>query len=146
MAPTASPDPAFQALMKLMQTQSAEIAAYLQGFAQQRPWMLPPVDAEGWDGDPTNLEDIKKAFDRSVSNEAYKEALHNGTSAEAAAHNLQIAYVSVMERAFRARHRTVCRSVAHSSARRKGQGQDGGTHVGQVLQFIQDLLLSGTQA
>lgn len=137
----------FQALMDRMQLQSADIASYLQGFAQQRKWMMPPISDDdsddGWDGDLSNIEGIAKAFDRTEAGGAYKGTLHGGTSGTCSAHNMEVAYMSMMERSFRARHKTPCRSIAHAAGRRRGHGDPGGIHKGQILQFIQDLLVSG---
>lgn len=141
MTSTASPDPTFQQLMVDMLSYSASISDYLRGVGQ-RKWMIPTSD---WGGDLTDLETIKQAFDRSFANEAYTEALNNGTSGAAAAQNLQIAYISTMERAFRVRHLTPCRAAVHAAGRRYGHGQAGGVHIGQVLQFVQDLLAGSKQ-
>jgi hypothetical protein len=144
MTNTSALDPRFIELMTLMQTQSAQIASYLRGFTQQRPWMLPPTGDgdDEWDGDPTKHEELAKAFDKAASREAHAEALHKGTSGGCAAYMSQIAYMEMMERSFRARHRTTCRSIAQAAGRRAGHGNEGGIHVGGVMQYIQDLLVN----
>lgn len=145
MTATSSPNAVFQGLLSQMQQYSAGIAAYMQGGTVPRRWMLPPVSEDGWQGLVRDPETIGQAFDRSEANEAYKDTLHNGASAACAAHNTEIVYVGMLERSFRSRHTSVCRAMAAAAGRRNGHGDPGGIHLGQVLQYVQNIL-SGSSA
>ncbi len=63
-----------------------------------------------------------------------------GNSGDLVLCNAQIDYLSMMERAFRARHTmTFPRCIAHHCARRKGQGSDAGPLKYGVLDYLRDL-------
>lgn len=114
-------------------------AATLTG---QRRWMMPPAGT--WSGDPLDVAGMDGAFDRDRLNELYAEALGDpskgGTVGDCAAAKLQIDYTAVMERAFRTRHMTYRRAVAHAQGRRKAQGAATGVFVGSVLPYVQNVI------
>jgi len=118
-------------------------AAYLQWGAIQRQWMMPPAGL--WAGDPLNITDIGNAFDRGLLNEAYMQQyqIPNGSTGAVQGIAVQISYLSVMERSFRARHMTPVRAIAHAASRRLAQGEAGGIHTGAIYTYVQDLLNSG---
>jgi len=66
-----------------------------------------------------------KAFERPEMNANYDETMASvaqaGTTGDMISLKLQIDYVATEERAFRTRHMTVCRSIAHAAGRRLRQ-------------------------
>ena len=139
----ASPSVLFQKLLEQIQEQSSDIDQYLAGALVQRPWMLPPANGE-WEGNPLDIAAIAAAFDRNEANEQYQDAVfQDGTSGTAMGQKVQIDYLGMMERAFRARHKTPCRAAMHAAGRRRGHGQPEGVHIGAVLLYVQELLRSG---
>lgn len=115
-------------------------------FAGQRVWMLPALN--GWTGNPLDIVSINDAFDREELNALYGIAIgdpaQGGTVADCAAAKLQIDYTAVMERAFRTRHMTYSRAVAHASGRRRAQGADTGIFTGSVLPYVQGIIEAGS--
>lgn len=107
-------------------------------------WELPPLN--GWSGDPLDIPGTVKAFDRSDANNNYAQLLADGsnpgTTGDAIALKTQIDYVGCMERAFRARHATPVRCLAHNSARRVGHGHPAGVLM-QVINYAQSVLAAG---
>ena len=109
-----------------------------------RRYML-PSDKKGWDGDPTKIEDLKKPFVRDTVNAAATDAYTGGGSiGTASGSSLQISYLGMLERAFRARHMTPVRAFIHSAGRRHAHGDTEGLLTGVTLNYIQDMLDSGT--
>lgn len=138
------PDAAFQALMERIRCRSEQLYRYLGGTEQPRRWMLPPP--RGWDGDPLNISDVKKPFDRESINEEATDNLNatdGGTVGVGAGKTLQIGYFGMMERAFRVRHMTIARAHAHVAGRRKGHSNAAGIHTGDIIAYIQNMLSSG---
>ena len=129
-------DPTLQRILAALQEQCKQSA----DPDSKRGWMLPP----DWDGDPTDLESLGDAFSRDDANQAYAEALQNdGTMADAMASQTAAAYLGMMERAFRMRHLSQSRALAHATAVRKAHGMDEGVHVGVTLQHIQNMTSAG---
>jgi hypothetical protein len=133
----------FQDLLKRMQENSDRIARYLRNGGESRPWMCPPE--REWDGNPLNIDSLKKPFDRPKPNEDLQTALSQEDKplADAMGAELQISYMGMMERAFRHRHMTPTRAAMHAAGRRTGHGDPAGVHVGGVQQYVQDMISAG---
>lgn len=104
-----------------------------------RTWQMPnPTSKEGsWDYDLFNITGIKLPFSRKDPNKLYIRALLKGAPvgvdaqeakipigegriADCMVEQIQIEYLSSLERAFRMRHASSIRCAFHSAARRKG--------------------------
>ena len=118
----------------------------IQGRHQRR-WAVP----EGQE----SLLDIENlhvpAFDRQELNDQYTELTESvesaGTTADVMANKQQIAYVAVEERAFRARHSTICRAFCHGHGRRYGHGQGSLlSPAGGITKNLSTLLQAGAQS
>lgn len=114
-------DPVFAARLKELQASAAE-----QFIASQngllRPWQIP----EEFAGDLNLPEDLVAGFNRDALNTNYAQVMQNtddpGTVPDCIALKHQIDMVAAEERAFRHRHASPCRLLAHASAKRYGQG------------------------
>ncbi len=112
-----------------------------QGAGKSR-WMRPP----GWNGDPTDLENIAEALSREDVGRKYSESLTAATAksettmASCMARMTEMAYLGVLERSLRMRHLTPARAMAHATAMRKAHGHQAGVHTGGVQQHVQNLL------
>lgn len=110
----------------------------LQG---QSSWYRPYP--RGWSGNPLDIKGMQAAFDRSSLNALYKAGLlqpaNAATVGDAMAAKLQIDYTATLERAYRTRHASRIRCVAHNSARKKGHGNAGGVFLGSVLSHVQNV-------
>ena len=88
---------------------------------QYREWFIPP-DFAGDLLDPKTL--TAQVFERSELNADYLKLMQSGDDigkvGDFMATKHQIDYTAASERAFRFRHCSVVRALAHSSARRKG--------------------------
>jgi hypothetical protein len=142
-ATSTSPDLKFTELMDGVREHCEKIADYVADGTGQRPWMIPPKG--DWDGDPLKIKDLKEPFNRDKPNEDYVEELHSddGATGVCQGKKVQIDYMGMMERAFRARNTTPIRSMMHAAGRRRAHGSKDGTHVGVVQQYVQDLLSAG---
>jgi len=140
-----TPDSDFQALLERIRYRSERIARYLTGDTYPRRWMLPPL--RGWNGDPLEITDIKKPFDReAINTEADSDFSGEGTVGVGAGKTLEICYIAMMERAFRIRHMTPIRAMMHAAGRRSAHGNNNGIHTGDILTYIQDMLKSGASS
>ncbi len=87
------------------------------------------------------------AFDRTEINTNYEEAMQTmkriGTVGDIIALKLQIGYVATEERAFRARHSSVCRSIAHMHGRLAGHGLGTGGVFPAVRKTVDDAIKAG---
>jgi len=141
----ASPDSLFQQLLERMRYRSDRIARYVSGdTTHPRRWMIPPLN--GWDGNPFEIKDMEKPFDRKELNETAQadfEDDEKGTTGLISGYLLQICYLAMMERSFRTRHMSPVRAMMHCAGRRKGHGHEEGIHTGDILNYIQDVLGSG---
>jgi hypothetical protein len=138
------PDSTFQALMERIRCRNEQGHKYLAGTSQPRRWMIPPL--RGWDGDPFNISDIKKPFDRDAINSEAKDNLtasDGGTTGTGAGKTLQVNYFGMMERAYRIRHMTIVRAHAHAAGRKRAHGDQNGIHTGDTITYIQNILDSG---
>jgi len=127
----------------------AQVAANEITKASPRSWML-PMDHNAWTGDPADFESIGDAFPREQLNETVQNLLlqadKNATTAALMAARLQLEYMAMMERSFRARHLSPVRATAHSLARLRGHGDAGGVHEGGVLRYIQNIAKGAVKA
>lgn len=113
----------FHARLSELRDQAKKIQNAFQG-KEQRQWQIP----SGYTG---SLMDIAKlhepAFDRQEINTTYETATKDpnnaGTVGDVISLKLQIDYNACEERAFRARHTTLCRAMCLGHGRRFGQGQ-----------------------
>ena len=89
----------------------------------QRAWMI-PTDMNKSTLDIAAMHE--PAFDREEINNEYeqvtKDVASAGTTGDLISLKLQMDYVAAEERAFRARHTTLCRAMCLSHGRRYGQG------------------------
>lgn len=112
---------------------------------EQRVWQYPDELETG----PLDIPGITEAFDRTEIATNYEEAVSDGASPGTVGDVISLKnqgdYVAVMERAFRARHATPVRNLAHAAARRKGQGHEKGIFKGGVLVHAQDTLKAGSE-
>ena len=131
-------DVKFRELLETLTIQ-AQRNAYAEDYGTDRVWMTPGEH-------DTNVFDIRDmqldAFSRESLNEKYIE-IHKdpkeGHVGEAAAIKIQMDYMAVAERAFRYRHASYVRCLAHTSARDAGHGDESGVYSG-VLNYVQDLI------
>lgn len=131
-------DPVFQKQLKSLQTQAAaEATARLA--ANQTQWMMP--EKYDWAGSLTDIEGLSSPFSRKYSNDKFVDAVKDpknpGTVGDLIVTTTQIDYLAAMERAFRVRHGSGrVRAMLHATARKKGQGQDGGSIVQCPLEHV----------
>lgn len=97
----------------------------LQGKAQ-RQWQIP----SDFTGSLLDIAELHNpSFDRTKINDNYEQAVKDpdkpGTNGDVIGLKLQIDYNACEERAFRARHTTLCRAMCLGHARRYGQGHGG---------------------
>jgi len=108
-----------------------------------RPWQV-PTELE------TSLFNIpvmhEPAFNRDEINTNFedctKSADNPGTIGDVSSLMTQCDYVAMEERAFRTRHMSSIRAMAHANARRTGHGQARGV-FGGVKKFAEDLIHAG---
>jgi len=110
---------------------------------EQYKWLMPVK--RDWSGDLFDWEGMKSPFDREKSNQWYKEATESptspGRSGDLIITTTQIAYLAVMERAFRARHTyRFPRCVAQHLGRRKGHGTKYGAFRWAAIEYVQGII------
>ena len=96
--------------------------------------------------DPLDVPGTTAGFDRAAINTNYGQVIGSaaaGTIGDVVALKVQVDYVAVVERAFRARHCTPVRLLGFAAARRRGHGNGAGVLVAGVLGFAQDALKAG---
>jgi len=131
--PKAIVHPVFIKRLKQMAQVAEHNAKVLKAEETNRKWLV-PEDLEAQDlFDIPNLH--KPSFDRVQVNtnyvECFKSVKDMGTNADVISLKHQMDYVSAEERAFRFRHASVCRCIAHAGARRWFQG------TGPLFEYIQ---------
>lgn len=139
--------PAFAKRPKDLRNQAKEMKADYVGNGQ-RPWQIPrevgepvdnpnfpprvtpphPVDPGGaLETDLLKIQDLHKAaFERPQMNANYAACMKElglGTTGDIQSLKYQIDYNAMEERAFRMRHMTSCRGMAHAMCRRRGHGE-----------------------
>ena len=107
-----------------------------------RRWMI-PVQLNGWNGNPTDIQNMGKPFDRAEISALATAAYNGSPTGLAQAYSLQVNHMGMMERAFRARHMTPVRAMVHACGRRKAHGDTEGIWTGSTLDYIQYLADSG---
>jgi len=146
-----SPDQNFQKLITEISELCEKIHAYSVGGEDGRPWMIPSTATTGEidkDGKsvPISIFDIKNlsaAFERSGPNQKYEEEMSKGSESTVGVcmgAKVQIDYLGMMERAFRARNASPIRCYTHAASRRKAHGDPQGVHVNSVLEFVTNLM------
>lgn len=113
-------DPVYQQYLDALRA-FAEAAVAADAQQGMRTWWMPP----GFTGDLLNVRELHEpAFNRDELNTAYAKVMQDpaapGTTAEAVALKLQIDDLASAERAWRFRHASVCRQLAHASGRQYG--------------------------
>jgi|JI9StandDraft_2_1071091.scaffolds.fasta_scaffold50658_3 hypothetical protein len=115
--------PVFHNRLEELKKQAQQAHNALQG-RHQRVWQV-PASLSGSLLDIASLH--TPAFDRDPVNAEYEQATEDpqnaGTNGDIIALKLQIDYNASEERAFRARHTTLCRAMCLGHGRRIGQGQ-----------------------
>jgi len=132
------------AMLSLLAKQS-EAAAGAVTSDDQSEWLVPSPD--DWNGDPLDVKETTKAFNRDEINENYRDAHKDpedpGTVADATVLKLQIDWIGAMERAYRLRHATSARCGFAAASRLAGHGQEQGTFLGGVKNHLVDILQEG---
>ena len=134
-----SPDKNFQKLINEISELCEKIHAYAIGGSAGRPWMVPTTLTT----DIFDIENMSKPFDRSGPNQQYEAEMDKGNASTVATcmgSKVQIDYLGMMERAFRARHASPIRCYTHAASRRKAHGDPQGVHVSGVLEFVTNLM------
>lgn len=115
--------PVFTRRLTDLREQAKKAHNALQGKCQ-REWQI-PADFAGSLLDIATLH--QPAFERTPINDNYetvtKDPQNAGTVGDVISLKLQIDYNACEERAFRARHTTLCRAMCIAHGRRFGQGQ-----------------------
>ena len=111
--------------------------------SQQVQVMMPKLG--DWVGDLFDWDGVSKAFNRDQANDdfvkATSDARNPGVTGDLVATTLQVDYLSVMERAFRARHTmSFPRAIAQQSARKEAHGEDRGAFSQSALEFVRGVL------
>lgn len=112
------------------------------------PWVRPPTGE--WDGDlqsEAGLIALHEAFNTDEAEENLKNTYSEeepGNSSDTVVNLLMIEYASQAERAYRARHQTMPRALAHLSARERGHGTESGALRGAALEYFTLLIKQGT--
>jgi|SaaInlV_100m_DNA_2_1039680.scaffolds.fasta_scaffold10192_3 hypothetical protein len=126
---------------------------------QAVPWFRPPLvpastrAAGDWDGDLQTkqaLIDLHSSFNTDQA-EQQLEDVFDGTSnagngADTVVLSLMIDYAAQAERAFRARHQTVPRALAHYSSREEGHGNPNGALLGGSVNYFTSIITQGAEA
>ncbi len=102
---------------------------------------------DGWDGNPQDYEAMATPFSRAKANQDLVAAISNhlapGTTGDVVVCSTMINHLSVMERAFRARHTLRrCRATAHVAGRLTGHGNDKGPFIQLGVEYARALLAS----
>jgi hypothetical protein len=120
---------------------SAETAANALRNTEQRTETT--ADKNEWTGDPFDLENLGKPFDRTEQNEDMHKVVTArdklGVIGDLQLITLQGDYLATLERATRLRLSTRCRATAHAAARLRGHGHTGGLFnrgvIGQIARL-----------
>ena len=109
----------------------------------QRKWDIPEQLA---DKDVLEIADMHKpAFERDDLNSKFKECIQNptsaGTTGDLQAISRQVDYIAEDERAYRSRHATLVRCLAHAAGRSFGQGESNVQPA--ILRNIESLIKAG---
>jgi hypothetical protein len=112
---------------------------------EQVQWIMPPKH-KSWQGDLYDWPSMYDAYESEELNDLMKFSIElsgessNGNDGDVLLGQSQMEYKSMLERAFRARHTmTFPRNVAHTCARKKGQGKDEGPLEYGVIDYMRQL-------
>lgn len=126
----------------------AELAAAEgSAFVNAAPgvWARP----KNWSGSLNDWEGLDAVFATPQADEGAALAVSDpnapGTVGDMIAAATMSEYLSVMERAFRARHTSRIRSLMHAAGRKIGQGNPGGTFIKLGLEYVRGLV-AGSRA
>ena len=122
------------------------------GLRSRDPDRTVSASVAGPGSDPAALNlvvELVSASDRSLSARLLWQAPHTageeaGTSGDVIALKLQRDYLAAEDRAFRARHSTLCRNLVHLHGRRDGQGQS--QLFPQIVRQVQNVIKAGGTA
>lgn len=137
-------DSTFLKLLSALQTQ-AEKQATAARTGAARVWQIPPSLKTAL----SDIGGITKGFDRDELNKLFSSLIEDssamGTAGDVVGVKIQVDYVAAMERAFRARHASPLRCLAHAAARRKGHGDSAGifSDASGVTRFVADAIQAG---
>lgn len=138
-------DETFETFLRNLREATRDGALALQGNWKESKWSRPIAgEGEGWDGDLFDLSGIGEAFSRARLNEMFIESIRSGESpgvvGDAIITQMQAAYLSAAERAFRMRH-TMRRPRAylHMLSRQAGHGNEAGVFT-QALEYVRHLV------
>ena len=110
------------------------------GSTHPRKWMVPPPEL--WGGHLFDISGIGDAFDRSDICDDLDTTLQAGDTGSTVGNRdaklTEIAYLGMMERAFRQRHQTATRSLLQTAGRAKGHGNDNGIHAA-IVAYLQSM-------
>lgn len=113
-----------------------------------RKWFAPPTN-EGWDGNPQDIPGLATAFDRQEIETNYEEVFQDpsnvGTVGDVISLKTQSDYVACVERAYRSRHATSVRCIAHHLGRRRGHGDAESLFNAGITKFAQDALIASQE-
>lgn len=129
-----------QLLIDLTNQAKAQHAA--MQFTEPRPWQHPST----FTGDVFNIQQLgMPAYDRDALNVNYAECVNDpknaGTVGDVISLKLQIAYMAAQEQAYRHRHASLARCMAHATGRRYGHGN--GPLFERIRKEPEDFIKSG---
>jgi hypothetical protein len=132
-------DLTFVARQADLQSQAAAMAAASLA-ATSRGWQLPSSMVTGLFA----IASLGSGYNRSKLNEAYQNGFVNGTTGDIMAVRMQMDYLSMQERALRARHSSSIRNKLHAAGRRAHQGEATGM-LARVTRCVQDTIAAGAR-
>ena len=148
---TTEVDPNLQKLVEHLTAKKKE-SSELRTTNEAVPWMRPPLDSAGWDGDlqtEQGLIDLHEAFNTDEAEEKLADAFDPGgapgNSSDGIVLTLMLDYAAQAERALRARHQTFPRAIAHYANREKGHGRDKGPLMGASSGYFTSIIKQGTE-
>lgn len=151
MASKGKIDDVFTNNLKDLTTQDGQQGKASRGYGP-RKWNIPETSVQSKHKDAGALDlldiaGITAGFDRENIDTNYAELIQDGTDPGTCGDVISVKtqgdYIAIMERAFRARHATPVRCIAHAMGRRFGHSYDAGVFLGGVLKHVQDALQSG---
>lgn len=133
-------DPNFEKRLREMQ-QHAQAESTARQTGERTKWYRP----KDYAGDLTDYAEMETPFDREQANregvDAVKDPQSPGVTGDTVAAVVQVETLSLMERAFRARHTMRRpRALAHVAARLKGHGDPTGPFVQNGIEFIRQVM------
>jgi hypothetical protein len=137
-------DTKFREQVTRLAWQADQIGQAVRTPTLTRPWQTPDTIVSTYD-----IAGITAQFDRNAINAGYAtlvaDSEDEGTAGDAVGMKTQLDYLAGMERAYRARHASPIRCLAHAGARRKGHGHAQGIFRQTVLNYPQDAIRAGAE-